>query len=262
MSKRFTSMFASLLILISLSACGLLRAPEEASAPIEAIPLELATATTQPTEPAAAPTSTSAVAEPSPTTAAATAEPTPTTSSLPEGLRLFAISQAESEVRFELDEDLRGNRITVIGTTDQVAGELALNFDDLSQTQVGVLQINARALLTDNDFRNRAIQNEILDTGQYEFITFTPTGVSGLPVSAAVGAEITFSIAGDLTIRNITKPVVFDVTATAVSDSKITGTASAVVLRADFDLNIPSVPNVANVEEEVELYIVFTAVAQ
>lgn len=152
--------------------------------------------------------------------------------------------------------------ITVVGTTDQVAGEFALDFADLSQTQVGILQINARALLTDNDFRNRAIQNEILRTGQYEFITFTPTAVSGLPASAAAGAEITFEIAGDLTIRNITKPALFSVTATAVSDNQITGTASAVVLRADFDLNIPSVPNVANVEEEVELYIEFSAVAQ
>lgn len=262
MYKRFTRvLLASLILLISLTACGLLRAPEEASAPIEAIPLDLATATTQLTETAAAPTSTSAAAEPSPA-AAATEEPTPTTSAFPAGLRIFAISQAESEVRFELDEDLRGNRITVIGTTDQVAGEFALDFDDLSQTQVGILQINARALLTDNDFRNRAIQNEILDTGQYEFITFTPTAVSGLPASAAVGAEITFTIAGDLTIRNITKPVVFNVTATAVSDSQITGTASAVVLRADFGLNIPSVPNVANVEEEVELFIDFSAVAE
>lgn len=261
MDKRFTRVFfASLLLLISLSACGLLRAPEEASAPIEAIPLELATATTQPDEVAAAPTSTSA-AEASPT-AAAMEEPTPTSDVFSAGVRIFTISQADSEVRFELDEDLRGNRITVVGVTDQVAGEFALNFDDLSQIQVGVLQINARALLTDNDFRNRAIQNEILRTGQYEFITFTPTAVTGLPASAATGDEINFTIAGDLTIRNMTKPVVFNVTAAAVSDSQISGTASAVVLRADFELNIPSVPNVANVEEEVELFIDFKAIAK
>lgn len=40
---------------------------------------------------------------------------------------------------------------------------------------------------------------------------------------------------------------------------QITGTATAVVNRADYGLQIPSVPNVANVEEEVELYIDFTA---
>ena len=51
----------------------------------------------------------------------------------------------------------------------------------------------------------------------------------------------------------------FTVEATAASESQIVGTATAVVNRADFGLQIPSVPNVANVEEEVELYIDFTA---
>ena len=66
---------------------------------------------------------------------------------------------------FELDEDLRGSRITVVGMTDQVAGEVALDFANLADTQVGTIQINARTLATDNNFRNRAIQNEILQTG-------------------------------------------------------------------------------------------------
>ncbi len=64
---------------------------------------------------------------------------------------------------------------------------------------------------------------------------------------------------GDLTIRDITQPVTFNVTASAVSDSQIEGTASAIVQRADYNLQIPSVPSVADVEEEVELYINFVA---
>lgn len=158
-----------------------------------------------------------------------------------------------------MDEDLRGERKTVIGTTDQVAGQLSLNLADLSQTEVGIIQINARTLLTDNNFRNRAIQNEILDTGQFEFITFTPTGVEGLPATAAVGETVTFTLVGNLTIRDITLPATFTVEATAISDTQLAGSATTIVNRVDYDLQIPSVPNVANVEEEVELYIDFTA---
>ncbi len=51
----------------------------------------------------------------------------------------------------------------------------------------------------------------------------------------------------------------FDVTVTVVSESRMVGTASTVVARTDYNLNIPSVPNVANVGEEVELYIDFVA---
>ena len=162
-------------------------------------------------------------------------------------------------MRFVLDEDLRGSRTTVVGETDQVAGELAVDFNDLSTTQVGTLQINARTLATDNDFRNRAIKNEILNTNEYEFITFAPSLVEGLPESVSVGEPVTFTIGGDLTIRDVTNEATFEVEATAVSEGEISGMASAVVQRADYNLNIPSVPNVANVEEEVELTINFVA---
>ena len=107
--------------------------------------------------------------------------------------------------------------------------------------------------------RNRAIKNEILNTNEYEFITFAPSLVEGLPESVSVGEPVTFTIGGDLTIRDVTNEATFEVEATAVSEGEISGMASAVVQRADYNLNIPSVPNVANVEEEVELTINFVA---
>lgn len=265
-----------MLALLALAACGVFQEVEAPSATLEAIPLETqaaGVATTEPAavEPTAAPAeATTAPAEATTAPAEATTAPeataeTPTeapteVSSAPAGTaQVFTIDSTASQVRFQLDEELRGSPTTVIGTTDQVAGQLSVNLADLSQTQVGIIQINARTLATDNNFRNRAINNEILDTGDFEFITFTPTAVEGLPASATVGQAISFSLVGDLTIRDVTQPATFTVEATAVSETQIVGTATAIVNRADFGLQIPSVPNVANVEEEVELYIDFTA---
>jgi len=143
-----------------------------------------------------------------------------------------------------------------------VAGQLAVGAKDLSQTQVGVIQVNARTLVTDNDRRNGAIRNFILNTDQYEFITFTPTSITGLSGATQSGQSFTFQMSGDLTIRNVTQSVTFNVTAQGVSASQITGTATATVNRSDFSLTIPSVPNVANVGEEVTLQIDFVADAQ
>lgn len=213
-------------ILLATVGCGLLQEPEEASEPIEAVPLS---------------------------------ETAGETSLGAEGLTVFQISQSDSEVRFELDEDLRGNRITVVGTTDQIAGEIALDLNNLAAAQVGVIQINARTLATDNNMRNRAISNEILDTGAYEYITFTPTAINGLPDTVSVGDTISFTIEGDLTIRDVTSPAVFTVEATLVSETQISGSATAVVTRETYGLTIPSVPSVANVEEAVELTIDFVA---
>lgn len=268
MKKSIYLLLLSLVAVLALAGCGLLQEPEAASGPIEAIPLETQSAgvVTEPTQPsAAAPTTEVAPTEatepttaPEPTaeTAPATEVPAKPPAAAP---IVYAIDSAASEVRFQLDEDLRGVRTTVVGVTNQVAGQLSVNLADLSQTQVGTIQINARALATDNNFRNRAIQNEILDTGSYEFITFTPTGIEGLPASAAVGETVAFTLVGDLTIRDVTLPATFNVEATVISETQLAGTATAVVNRADYGLNIPSVPNVANVEEEVELFINFTA---
>jgi polyisoprenoid-binding protein YceI len=182
-------------------------------------------------------------------------------------LTLFSIVPAESRVRFELEEHLRsaktgwslGALITVVADTDQVAGELALDPNNLAASQVGVIRVNARTFDTDEYMRERAIKNRILDTAEYEFITFAPTNISGLPEKADIGDTVTFSLDGDLTIRDTTLAQTFAVTATLISDSEIHGSGSTVVLREEYGLTIPNVPNVTFVEEEVELYIDFVA---
>jgi polyisoprenoid-binding protein YceI len=244
-----------------------LRPPAEATAPIEAIPL--ATATTAPVSeaPVADPTQEETVAT-SPT-AALEAYPAPGVEAVqaeaypaPEsgaGAILFTIAQAESEARFTLTELLNGNPTTVVGTTDQVAGQILVDLNNPAASQLGVIQVNARTLVTDNNNRNRMIRNEILDTEPYEFITFTPTSLAGLPATIAVGETVTFQIIGDLTIRNITQSVTFEATVTLVSIDRLEGLASVVVTRADYSLTIPSVPSVANVSEEVLVEIQFVA---
>lgn len=224
-----------------------LRAPEEASEPIEAVPLEAVTVEAMPES-----------AEPE---LPAEAEAENESDAAVANLTIFTIQQAGSQARFELDEELRGNPITVVGSTDQIAGEIGIDFNNPAATELGVIQVNARTLATDNDFRNRALRNEILVTGPFEYITFTPTEITGLPDTVAVGDTITFQVNGDLTITGISQPATFAVTVTIVSETEISGTASTVVTREAYNLRIPSVPAVANVEEEVEIYLDFVASA-
>jgi len=172
---------------------------------------------------------------------------------------LFEILQAESEARFSIDEVLRGNPKTVVGVTNQVAAEILFDPTDLSSAQIGTILINARTLATDDDRRNRAIGNQILDTNAYEFISFTPTEISGLPDAVNIGDSVSFQIKGDLTIRNVTNEVTFEATITIVSEDRLEGTAAATVVKEDYGLTIPNVPFVANVSEEVVLGIDFVA---
>jgi polyisoprenoid-binding protein YceI len=202
------------------------------------------------------------------TVAAAAATTAPTTAPTEEvaaatALVVFDIVSAESEARFLLDEDLRGERITVIGTTDQVAGQIAVDFANPSASEVGVIRINMRTIATDNEFRNRAIRGQILQSAQdqFEFAEFTPTALSGMPDSVAFGEPFSFQITGDLKIRDVINEVTFDVTVTPASETRIAGAARAVITRESYGLTIPSVPGVANIEEEIEIELEFVATA-
>lgn len=174
---------------------------------------------------------------------------------------LFRIMPDESEVRFVLTEDLRGVPTTVVGTTNQVAGDILVDFTAPLNSRVGMIRINARTLATDNNFRNGAIRDRILQSNQadYEFTEFTPTAITGLPETVEIGQPVTFQIAGDLRVRNIVQPVTFEATVTVVSEDRLEGTATTTVNRADFNLQIPSAPGVANVSEAVQLEIALVA---
>lgn len=196
-----------------------------------------------------------------------TAETTPEgeVQATPEALELstgdivFKLIEAETEARFIIDEVLRGEPKTVVGSTNKVSGEILINEDNLSVTQVGAISVEAGTLRTDNNFRNRAIRDLILQTNAYPLITFTPTAIEGIPTDIAVGDTFTFSMNGELTIRDITKEVTFRVNISVDSMSEIRGSASATVLRQDFNLTIPSVPQVAGVDPQVDLEIDFLA---
>ena len=248
-----------LLVLVGLLgtvAYSTLRIPSEATSPIEAIPLAASPSGSANASPAAAPSTvaTTAVATETAQTPATSA---PATSA---GTIIAQIVPEESEARFIIDEVLNNAPKTVVGTTNQVAGEIAVNPTDPTQTRVGTIQVNARTLTTDSEFRNRAIKNRILMTDQYEFVTFTPKQLTGLPQQATMAQEYTFQIIGDLTIRDTTREVTFDVTSKPVSNTRLEGTAKATIQYADFGLTIPQVRQVASVDEQVRLEIEFVAV--
>ena len=175
-------------------------------------------------------------------------------------LVIFEIVQAESEARFSLGEILRGNPKTVVGVTDQVTGEMSVDFGNPANSQVGIIQINADSLTTVNNFRNGAIQKFVLVTNQFEFITFDPTTVAGLPDSISFGEEILFTITGELTVKDVTNEVTFDAKVIAVSETRLEGYASTIIAHADYDITIPEVQQVADVDEEVLLEIEFVVV--
>ena len=170
---------------------------------------------------------------------------------------VYRIEQSDSSVRFEIDEVLNGSPKRVVGTTNEVAGELLIDFDDPTASSLGAVVINVRTLQTDSSFRDRAMRGPILGSArdENEFATFEPTEITGLPDQVAVGDSVSLTVVGDFTLSGVTLPVEFSVEVAIGSTERIEVSGVATVLRSDFGLRIPDVPSVSDVADEVTLAI-------
>lgn len=176
--------------------------------------------------------------------------------------RIYTIDPAQSEARFIINEVLNNKDTVVTGVTNNIGGQIALDLGNPATAELGQILINARDIATNNQFRNRAIGNQILQTGAYEFITFTPTELVGLPATAEIGQTYSFQINGDLTITDQTRPVTFEATVTPTSATTLSGKATTTILYADFSLTIPFSQSVQSVEDSVVLELEFVAVGE
>lgn len=253
-----------LLFGLTLAGCFALAEPEAASGTAVAPTIAASTpAAAEPTEkPPEEPTvAETAVPEPA-EDETVPAEDTAVPETQSDGATIYEIAPSRSEARFTVQEVLRGADTTVVGVSSNLAGQIAFDLSDPTTAQVGEILINARDFATDSSFRNRAIANEILLTNDYEFITFTPKELVGLPDSVTVGETYDFQIVGDLTIIGQTQEVTFDATVTPKSETELEGLASTTIQYAEFGVTVPLSQAVTAVAENVVLELDFVAVAQ
>ena len=177
--------------------------------------------------------------------------------------RVYDVTTEGSEVRFLIDEVLRGEPTTVVGTTDQIDGSIAISLDPPA-VEIGEFVINVRTIRTDNEVRDRTIRSMILQSNrdEFEFSTFQPRSTRGVPDELAVGDTLALQVVGDLTVRNVTSPVTFEMTLELVSQDLVTGTARTSVTWQQFDITIPYVGGdsiVEAVDDELRLEMDYRA---
>lgn len=212
---------------------------------------------------ASAPTDAPPAAAPSgPTETAPVAEGAP---SAPGGVVRLQIKSDESEARFVIDEILAGSTKTVRGVTTAVSGVIQGDFSDPQGVQIGPVTVDMSTLHTDNNFRNRALHDAILQTGVEgnRYAMFQATSFDGVPESVEFGTTYPVIITGDLTIHGVTRSVTFQGEVTPFSAERLEGTAAVSLPYADFDVRILRLPQqVASVGDIVSLEIDFVAVPE
>lgn len=201
-----------------------------------------------PTQPPAEPTEPAAPEATAPGAAAGNAEAV-----------LYRIDASQSEVRYEVDETFfQGNRLnTAIGRTQGIAGDILVDFAQPSNSQIGEIVIDVSQFTSDESRRDNFIRRDGLQSSIYPTARFVPASIEGLPAQVAVGDQVSFRISGDLTVKETTRPVTWDVTL-SVEDGRLVGSASTQILMSDYGVG-PIQLAILATENEVNLFFDFVA---
>ena len=116
-------------------------------------------------------------------------------------------------------------------------------------------------LATNQNRRDNWVQKQDPQFGKFPTAEFVATGIEGASGSYTEGEEVSFQLVGDLTVRDVTIPATFDVTATVEGDT-LTGVAEANMRISDFGINPPSFANTLTVEDPFVIRVELTANAQ
>jgi polyisoprenoid-binding protein YceI len=174
---------------------------------------------------------------------------------------VFKLVPGESRVTYEVGETFinQNNRFAVaVGVTTEVRGEVYANLSNPPESSIGVIEVDISQFKSDSSRRDGVIRNQWLESARYPIARFEPLRVEGLPQSYSEATPYAFRVIGNLTVKDVTREVAFDITAQLSGDT-LTGKATTTLLMSDFGVGPISILGVLNTEDEVKLTFDFVA---
>lgn len=184
-------------------------------------------------------------------------------------VRTFVIDPARSSASYLVDEEFFADALAkfniqpgesdVVGSTNEISGELQINFGNPELLESGTFVVNLVSLTTDQNRRDDYIRDNHLESNKFPEASFVLTSIAGLPETYTLGEAINFDLTGDLTIRDLTREVTFNTTAT-LENGVLSGVARLPLQMTDFGIEPPNFINTLTVANEFVIQVEFTAV--
>ena len=168
----------------------------------------------------------------------------------------YRVVAERSEARYRVREQLAGLSFPndAVGTTSAIEGGLALDARGRVLPSDFRFTVDLRTLRSDEARRDNYLRRNTLETDRYPHAVFVPSEVRGLPVPVPQTGTVSFDLVGDLTIRDATRRVTWEATAT-IHGQDLSVQAKTAFRFADFALRVPRVSSVLSVEDTIRLEI-------
>ncbi|HEV7723221.1 MAG TPA: YceI family protein [Iamia sp.] len=170
------------------------------------------------------------------------------------GEDLFRIDATRSSMDYSVMEELAGrDRGEAVGTTQGIAGDIALNRGDPAASRIGEIVVDVRQLRSDNSLRDRRLRQDFLASDDQPLATFTTTAIEGAPAEITDDdGEVELRLVGDLTVRHTTIEATWDATVELVG-GELVATATTTVKMSDLGIGPISVAGLVRSEDDVTL---------
>lgn len=175
----------------------------------------------------------------------------------------YVVAPTGNEARYRVREQLVGIDLPqdAIGATKGVSGRVVVGADGKVVKDSSSIIIQLADLKSDETRRDNFLRRRTLETSTHPTATLVLTALDGLQLPLPPGASQTFRIHGDLTVRGVTKPTTWQVTA-RTDGSDLVGTATTAFTFKDFGLDQPRVPVVLSVADTIRLEYDFRLVPE
>ncbi|HEU4586113.1 MAG TPA: YceI family protein [Gemmatimonadaceae bacterium] len=173
----------------------------------------------------------------------------------------YTVAPEGNEARYFAREQLAGVSFPndAIGVTKGVSGAIVIDEAGKLVPAESKIVVDVTQLKSDRDRRDGYIQRRTLETAKYPTVTLVPKEITGLSSPLPDSGRATFQLVGDLTIKGVTRPTNWQVSARFRGDT-VSGTASTSFTFADFQMEKPSVPIVLGVQDTLHLQYDFRMV--
>jgi polyisoprenoid-binding protein YceI len=175
----------------------------------------------------------------------------------------FVIGATGNEARYRVREQLMGKDLPndAIGATNAITGTILAYPDGRILKDSSKITIDVRSLKSDQSRRDGFLQRRTLETEKYPTVELVPTEIRGFDGKVPASGNVTFQLVGDLTIRGVTHPTVWNVTAHQ-DGQDFAGTATTAFTFKDISLDQPKVPVVLSVADTIKLEYDFRVTKQ
>lgn len=142
----------------------------------------------------------------------------------------------ESELGYRIKEILFGVDTEGVGRTNQITGSLMIDGTQVTEAE---FVVDVASISSDDSRRDGQFRGRIMSTDEFPEAVFTLTEPIELGTEAVEGATVDTTATGELTLRGVTNPVTFDVSA-RLENGRIGVLGDIPVVFADYSIANPS----------------------